>query len=126
MNVPENLRFTEEHEWIRMDGDIAYIGITAHAADQLGELVYLEVETVGETLAKGDCFGVVEASKAASDLYLPISGEVLEMNEELADDNCKIINEDAYDKGWIIKLKPSDPSEIEELLTADQYKDLIA
>lgn len=122
-----NFKFTEDHEWVKVDGDIAYVGISAHAAEQLGDIVFLEVNTVGETLSKGEVFATIEAVKAASDIYLPISGEILEANENLLEgDNCKIINTDAYNEGWIAKIKPTDLSELDNLMTAEEYKNYIA
>lgn len=129
MNIPSDLKYTEEHEWIRMDGDLAIIGITDFAQGELGELVYVEVDTVGESLDKGDVLGTVEAVKTTSELFMPISGEVLEFNPELDEnesDNPGAINEDPYGQGWIVKIKPSDPGELDELMDAEAYKELVS
>jgi glycine cleavage system H protein len=128
MNVPENLFYTEEHEWILIEGDNATIGITDFAQEALDELVYVEVETVGETLGRNDVFGTVEAVKTTSDLFLPLAGEITEFNSELDEnegDNPTIVNEDPYGKGWIIKMKLSDPNDREGLLSAEEYRALI-
>lgn len=129
MNIPKELRYTEDHEWVRVEGDIATIGITDYAQKELDELVYVEVETVGETLNAGEVFGAVEAVKTTSDLYMPIGGEILEFNKELDEtegDNPTLINEDPYDKGWIVKVKISDPSELDALLDAEAYEAAIS
>lgn len=121
MNIPENLKYTEDHEWLRVEGDdVAYIGITDHAQNELGDVVYVECETEGEELNKGDAFGTIEAVKTVADMFMPVSGEVLEFNEEL-DETPETINEDPYEKGWVIKVKLSNPSQVDELMTADQY-----
>lgn len=128
MNVPENLFYTEEHEWILIEGNKATIGITDYAQDALDELVYVEVDTVGETLDRNDVFGTVEAVKTTSDLFLPLAGKVTEFNAELDEnegDNPTIVNEDPYGKGWIIKMELSDPDDREGLLSAEAYKALI-
>ncbi len=126
MDFPDTLRYTQEHEWIRLedDGTTITIGITAFAQGELGDIVFVEVETVGESLAKGDVFGTVEAVKAVSDLFMPISGTVLALNEDL-EDNPELVNEDPYGKGWMIKVKLSDPGEVEGLLSADEYADMV-
>ena len=121
MNIPSNLLYTEEHEWIRIDGDVAVVGITDFAQSELGELVYVEVETVGETITAGEVFGTVEAVKTTSDLFMPLSGEILELNGEL-EDNPEVINESPYEGGWIVKIKLSNPEEVESLLSAEDYK----
>ena len=129
MNIPKELRYTEDHEWVRVEGDIAIIGITDYAQKELDELVYVEVETVGETLNAGEVFGAVEAVKTTSDLYMPIGGEILEFNKELDEtegDNPTLINEDPYGKGWIVKVKISDPSELDALLDAEAYEAAIS
>ena len=118
MNIPSELKYTKDHEWIRIEGETAVVGITDFAQRELGDIVYVEVETVGETLAKEEVFGTVEAVKTVSDLFLPLSGEVTELNPE-------VVNADPYGKGWMIKVKLSDPSEAENLLTAEVYKELI-
>ena len=125
MTFPENLKYTEDHEWIRVEGDTAYVGITDFAQGELGEIVYVEVETVGETLSKGDEFGTVEAVKTTSELYLPISGKILEFNSQLDEnegDNPTLVNESPYEGGWIIKMEIGDPSELEGLMDAKAYE----
>ncbi len=124
MNIPSELKYTKDHEWIRIEGETAVVGITDFAQRELGDIVYVEVETVGETLAKEEVFGTVEAVKTVSDLFLPLSGEVTELNPEL-DSNPEVVNADPYGKGWMIKVKLSDPSEADTLLTAEAYKELI-
>lgn len=130
MAFPENLKYTKEHEWIRLEeGNIAYIGITDFAQSELGEIVYVEVETVDEELDKDAEFGVVEAVKTTSDLFMPVSGKVLEFNPELDQaegDNPALVNEDPYGEGWIIKVELSDPSEIEDLMDAAAYEELVS
>lgn len=124
MNFPDNLKYTKEHEWIRVEGDVAYIGITDFAQGELGELVYVEVETVGETIAKDEIFGTVEAVKTTSDLFMPVSGEILEFNSKLDEtdgDNPGLINEDPYGDGWIVKIKLTKPEELEELMDSAAY-----
>ena len=122
--IPENLKYSNDHEWLKMDGEFAYVGITAYAAEQLGDIVFVDVPSVDETLAKDEVFGSVEAVKTVSDLMLPIGGEVVEFNEEL-DGNPALINTDPYGEGWIVKIKPTDVSEADSLLNAAQYADLI-
>ncbi len=124
MNIPDNLKYTKDHEWVQIEGDTATVGITDFAQHELGDIVFVEVDTIGETLDKEETFGSIEAVKTVSDLFMPVGGEVLEFNEEL-EDTPDIINKDPYDKGWIIKIKISDASEADDLLTADQYKDLV-
>jgi len=129
MNVPENLKYTKEHEWIRIEGNIATIGITDFAQGELGELVYIEVDTVGEIVAKDEVFGTAEAVKTTSDLFMPVTGKVIEFNSEIAEtdgDNPGIINEDPYGKGWIVKVEIQDESEITALLDNNAYLELIA
>ena len=125
MNIPSNLKYTKDHEWIRVEGANAFIGITDFAQGELGDIVYLEIETVGETLAKEEVFGTIEAVKTVSDLFMPVSGEILEMNEAL-NDAAELVNTDPYSQGWLIKIKMSDASELDDLLTSDQYNVLIA
>lgn len=129
MDFPSNLKYTKEHEWIRVEeGNIAYVGITDFAQKELDELVFVEVETVGEELDKEDVFGLVEAVKTTSDLFMPVSGKVLEFNPKLDEsegDSPGTINEDPYGDGWIIKVEMSDPTQLDELMDADAYKDLI-
>lgn len=121
MNIPEELKYTKDHEWIRIDGDVATVGITEFAAGELGDIVYVEVETEGETLDKEEVFGSVEAVKTVSDLFMPLSGEVLEFNEEL-ESAPETVNSDAYGEGWMIKIKISDLSEVDSLLDHTAYK----
>ena len=124
MNIKENLKYTKDHEWIKLDGNIATVGITDFAQSELGDIVYVEVETLDETLVKDDVFGTVEAVKTVSDLFLPMSGKIIEFNENLSD-APESINDSPYDEGWIIKVEVSNPDEISELLDNNQYKDLI-
>lgn len=124
MSVLENLKYTKDHEWIRVDGEEAYIGITEFAQGELGDIVFVEVETEGESLDKEEAFGTIEAVKTVSDLFMPISGEVIEFNAEL-EDAPELINSDPFDKGWIIKVKMADASELDQLMNADDYKALI-
>ena len=125
MNIPAELKYTKDHEWIRLEGDTAVIGITDYAQDQLGDIVYVEIETEGETLDHEEVFGTVEAVKTVSDLFMPIAGEVIEFNSAL-EDNPALVNEDPYGEGWMIKVKVSDSSELSALLDAAAYQDLIA
>lgn len=128
MNFPENLKYTKEHEWIRIEGEVAYVGITDFAQNELGELVYVEVDTVGQTVAKDDIFGTVEAVKTTSDLFMPVSGEILEFNgmlDESDGDNPGLINSDPYGDGWIVKIKLTDPSQLDELLDTASYSELV-
>jgi len=124
MNIPEELKYTKDHEWIRIEDDIATIGITAFAQGELGDIVYVDVDTLDENVDKDEVFGSVEAVKTVSDLFMPLTGEVIEFNEAL-EDNPENVNNDPYNEGWMIKVKISDPSEIEALLDADAYKNLI-
>ncbi len=124
MSVPTELKYTKDHEWIRIDGDVATIGITDFAQGELGDIVYVEVETVEEELDAEEVFGTVEAVKTVSDLFMPIAGEVLEFNE-LLEANPEKVNEDPYGDGWMIKVKIADSSEIDDLLGSDEYADLI-
>jgi len=124
MNVPENLKYTKDHEWLRVEGEHAYVGITDYAQHELGDIVFIEVETVGEILEKHESFGTIEAVKTVSDMFMPVEGEVLEFNEELTT-KPEIINQDPYEKGWVIKIRISKTSEVDELLNPVQYKALI-
>ena len=124
MNVPTNLKYSNDHEWCRVEGDVAVIGITDFAQSQLGDIVFVDVPTVGETLAAGEVFGSIEAVKTVSDAFLPVSGEVLEFNESLNDAPDRV-NADPYGEGWIVKIRMSDPSELGVLLSADDYAKLI-
>ena len=121
MNVPAELKYTKEHEWIRVEGEEAYVGITDYAQSQLGDIVFVEVETEGDNLEAGDTFGSIEAVKTVSDLYKPVAGEVLEFNSEL-EDQPDLVNKDPYGKGWIIKVKIEDEAQLDGLLNADAYK----
>lgn len=125
MNFPTDVKYTKDHEWIRVDGDVAYVGITDYAQSELGEIVYVDITTEGETVNKEDVFGTIEAVKTVSDLFMPVTGEVLEVNPEL-EDAPQLVNEDAYGKGWIIKVNVSDAAELDELLSAAEYEQLIA
>lgn len=121
MNVPQNLKYTKDHEWIQIEGDTATIGITDFAQSELGDIVYVEVETVGETMDKDEVFGTVEAVKTVSDLYLPLSGEISEFNEEL-EDEPEMVNEEPFGKGWMIKMKIANQDEVKDLMDAKTYK----
>ncbi len=124
MNIPENLRYTKDHEWVNLDGDVATIGITDFAQHELGDIVYIEVDTVGEMLDQEETFGTIEAVKTVSDLFMPVSGEVIEFNEDL-ESTPDVVNKDPYDKGWIIRVKITDVAAVEGLLTSGEYKALI-
>lgn len=124
MNIPTNLKYTKDHEWVSVDGDIATVGITDFAQKELGDIVYVEVETLDQTLSKDEVFGTVEAVKTVSDLFLPLSGEIIEFNDSLESDPEKV-NTDPYGEGWMVKVKISDVSEIETLLSSEDYKALI-
>lgn len=124
MNFPEDLKYSKEHEWVRVEGDVVYIGITDFAQSELGEIVYVDVETEGDTIAKDKVFGTVEAVKTVSDLFMPIGGEILELNPEL-EDKPELVNGDPYGNGWILKVKPNDIKEVDALLSADEYKKVI-
>lgn len=125
MNFPAELKYTEEHEWIRIEGDEAYIGITDFAQSELGDIVYVEVETVGDTVKAGDIFGTIEAVKTTSDLFMPVSGKVLEVNSKITsdgDDSPELVNTDPYGDGWIVKIKITDPAQLAGLMDAETYK----
>lgn len=124
MNVPENLKYTKDHEWVRVEGEEAFIGVTDFAQGELGDIVFVEVETEGEELDKEEVFGTIEAVKTVSDMFMPVGGEVLEFNEKL-EDAPDLINSDPYGEGWIIKIKLDDTAELEELLSAEAYKELL-
>lgn len=124
MNIPQELKYTNDHEWIKIDGDVVTVGVTDFAQGELGDIVYVEVDTLDEELSKEEVFGTVEAVKTVSDLFMPISGEVIEFNETL-ETNPEKINEDPYGDGWIIKIKVSDSSEIDALLSADDYSNAV-
>ncbi len=124
MNIPENLKYTKDHEWILVEGGTAIIGITEFAQGELGDIVFVEVETVGETLAEGETFGTIEAVKTVSDMYMPVGGEVLEFNEAL-ESNPELINKDPFGEGWVVKIRIENPAELDDLLTAEAYGTLI-
>ncbi|GAA4763676.1 MULTISPECIES: glycine cleavage system protein GcvH [Flavobacterium] len=124
MNIPTNLKYTKDHEWVSIDGDIATVGITDFAQKELGDIVYVEVDTLDQTLSKDEVFGTVEAVKTVSDLFLPLSGEIVEFNNEL-ESNPEVVNSDPYGAAWMIKVKISDASEIDSLLSSEDYKTLI-
>lgn len=121
MTFPDNLRYTKDHEWIRVEGDEAFIGVTDFAQKELGDIVYVEIETVGETLQQQDIFGTIEAVKTVSDLYMPVSGEILELNSAL-DNNPELVNEDPYGEGWMVRIRLSDPAEVAQLMDAAAYE----
>ena len=125
MNIPVELKYTKDHEWVKIDGEIATIGITDFAQGELGDIVYVEVDSIGEFLESESVFGTVEAVKTVSDLFMPINGEVLEFNEKL-EDNPELINDDPYGEGWIIKVSISDSKELESLLSSNDYKNLVS
>ena len=125
MNIPSNLKYSKDHEWVRVEGDMAYIGITDFAQSELGEIVIVDITTEGETLAQEAVFGSIEAVKTVSDLFMPVGGEVLEVNPKL-EDNPELVNSDPYGEGWMIKVKMTNPSEAGKLLDAEAYKALIA
>ena len=124
MNIPSELKYTKDHEWIKIEGNIATVGITEFAQGELGDIVYVDVDTLDDTVLEGDVFGSVEAVKTVSDLFMPLSGEVIEFNEEL-EDAPELVNSDPYDKGWMIKIEISDSSQIDDLLDAAAYEKLI-
>ena len=124
MKIPENLKFTRDHEWIRVQGEMAVVGITDFAQGELGDVVFVEIETEGESLEKGEIFGTVEAVKTVSDLFMPVSGEVMEINEALTT-RPELVNKDPYGEGWMIKVKMTDEGDLAELLTPDAYRQMI-
>lgn len=124
MNIPSNLKYTKDHEWVSIEGNLATVGITDFAQKELGDIVYVEVETLDQTLDKDEVFGTVEAVKTVSDLFLPLSGEIIEFNDEL-ETNPENVNADPYGKGWMVKIKIANTAEIEELLSSDAYRQLI-
>ncbi len=124
MNIPANLFYTKDHEWLRVEGNIGYIGVTDFAQGELGDIVFIEIETIGETLGKEEVFGTIEAVKTVSDMFMPVSGEIIEENPAL-EDSPDIVNKDPYGKGWIVKIKLSDPTEVKDLLTAEKYQALL-
>lgn len=124
MNFPNDVKYTKEHEWIRLEGDVAYVGITDYAQEQLGDIVFVDIQTVGETLAADEVFGTIEVMKTISDLFLPVAGEVLEQNETL-EEQPELVNKDPYGEGWLIKIKPAADADFDSLLDAEAYKALI-
>ncbi|CCX62049.1 MAG TPA: glycine cleavage system protein GcvH [Bacteroides togonis] len=124
MNFPSNVKYTKEHEWIRQEGDVAYVGITDYAQEQLGDIVFVDIQTEGETLEAGETFGTIEVVKTISDLFIPVAGEVLEQNAALAD-QPELVNQDPYGEGWLIKIKPSADADFDSLLDAEAYKALV-
>ena len=124
MNVPENLKYTKDHEWIRIEGDFAYVGITDFAQGELGDVVFVEIETEGETLDMEEVFGTIEAVKTVSDMFMPVGGEVVEVNPAI-EDTPDVVNKDPFGDGWMIKVKIADTAELDELLSAEAYKELI-
>ena len=124
MNIPDNLKYTKEHEWVRLEGDVAVVGITDFAQGELGDIVFVEVETVDETLDADEVFGTVEAVKTVSDLFLPVAGEIVEFNEAVEDDPA-LVNNDPYREGWLIKVKVSNPADVDGLLDGEAYKAII-
>ena len=124
MNIPEELRYTEEHEWVKLDGNVATVGITDFAQSELGDIVYLEIDTLDSEINSNDVFGTVEAVKTVSDLFMPVNGKVIEVNSSL-EDNPEVVNDDPYGDGWIIKIEVSNPSDIDALMNSEEYKNLI-
>ena len=124
MNVPANLKYTKDHEWIKVEGSNAVVGVTDFAQGQLGDVVFIEIETQGETLEKEEVFGTIEAVKTVSDMFMPIAGEILEVNPKLAE-SPDVVNKDPYGDGWMVKIKMTNPAQLNELLTPEQYKELI-
>lgn len=124
MNVPDDLKYTTEHEWIRVEGEMIVVGITDFAQGELGDVVFVEIETEGETLSRGDIFGTIEAVKTVSDLYMPVDGEVVEVNPAL-EDTPEVVNSQPFGEGWMIKIKMADPAQLEDLVPAEEYRRLI-
>jgi len=124
MNVPAELLYTKDHEWLRIEGDMGYVGITDFAQGELGDIVFIEIETLGETLQKEEIFGTIEAVKTVSDMFMPVEGEILEVNPSL-EESPEVVNKDPYGNGWMIKIKITDPSEADDLLSAEKYKALL-
>ena len=124
MNIPANLKYTKDHEWIKVEGSNAIVGVTDFAQGQLGDVVFIEIETQGETLAKEEVFGTIEAVKTVSDMFMPVAGEILEVNPKLAE-SPDVVNKDPYGDGWMVKIKITDPAQLNELLSPEQYKALI-
>ena len=124
MNVPANLFYTKDHEWLRVEGDFGYVGVTDFAQGELGDIVFLEIETLGETLKKEEVFGTIEAVKTVSDMFMPVGGEILEVNPAL-EESPDIINKDPYGNGWMIRIKITDPAEVNTLLSAEKYQEIL-
>ncbi|HOK25624.1 MAG TPA: glycine cleavage system protein GcvH [Bacteroidales bacterium] len=124
MNIPDNLKYTKDHEWLRVEGEFGVVGITDFAQGELGDIVFVEIGTLGETLKKGEPFGTIEAVKTVSDIFMPVSGEVLEVNPEI-ESSPELVNKDPYGKGWMIRIKIADPTEINDLLTPEAYRTLV-
>jgi glycine cleavage system H protein len=124
MNVPDSLLYTKDHEWIRVEGEYGYVGITDFAQGELGDIVFIEIETLGETLKKEEVFGTIEAVKTVSDMFMPVSGEIIEVNPYL-ENSPDVVNKDPYGNGWMIKIKISDPAEVPELFSAEKYRTLL-
>ena len=124
MNVPANLKYTKDHEWLRIEGETGYVGVTDFAQGELGDIVFVEIETIGETLKKEEVFGTIEAVKTVSDMFMPVGGEILEMNQAI-EETPDVVNKDPYGKGWMIKIKITNSSEINDLLSPEKYKSLI-
>ena len=124
MNVPGNLLYTKDHEWLRVEGNTGYVGVTDFAQGELGDIVFIEIETLGETLAKEEVFGTIEAVKTVSDMFMPVTGEILEVNPAL-EESPDVINKDPYGKGWMVKIKINNPSEVNDLLTAEKYSAML-
>jgi glycine cleavage system H protein len=125
MEIPQGLKYSKEHEWVATEDNVATVGITDHAQDQLGEIVFIELPAVGDKISKDDPFGVVESVKAVSDIYAPVSGTVVEINEELPE-SPEVVNEDPYGDGWLVKVRISDPSDLEDLMDGDEYAEMVA
>ena len=124
MNVPVNLLYTKDHEWLRVEGNLGYVGVTDFAQGELGDVVFIEIETVGETLKKEEVFGTIEAVKTVSDMFMPVAGEILEVNP-LLEESSDVVNKDPYGKGWMVKIKITNPSEINDLLSPEKYKAIL-
>ena len=124
MNFPQNVKYTNEHEWIRLEGDVAYVGITDYAQEQLGDIVFVDIPTEGETLEAGEVFGTIEVVKTISDLFPPVAGEVVEQNPAL-EENPELVNKDPYGEGWLIKMKPANAADLDNLLDAEGYKAVV-
>jgi glycine cleavage system H protein len=124
MNVPVNLLYTKDHEWLRVEGEMAYVGVTDFAQGELGDIVFIEIETLGENLEKEEVFGTIEAVKTVSDMFMPVSGEILEVNPAL-EDTPDVVNKDPYGNGWMVKIKITNPSEVNDLLSPEKYKTLL-